>query len=56
MVKWETITRKRWEYEATGWSDFGPLSLNIYSLAGRWFSFGFHLSIVPLYVDIHIIF
>lgn len=32
----------------------GPLCLNIYTLAGTWISAGVHLSIVLLYVDLHV--
>ena len=33
----------------------GRLCVNVYALAGTWISFGVHLSIVPLYIDLHIL-
>jgi hypothetical protein len=31
----------------------GKLSINILMLAGAWISLGIHVSMVPLYVDVH---
>ena len=33
----------------------GPVCLNVYTLAGPWFSLGFHISFRPLYFDLHLL-
>lgn len=40
--------------QRTRWVDVGPVSVNVYTLAGPWLSAGMHVSVVPLYVDVHI--
>ena len=42
-----------WELEGSWWLTLGPIGISLYLLAGRWVSLGVHLSIVPLYLDIH---
>jgi hypothetical protein len=41
-------------FEGSRYWLFGPLCINMYTLAGAWLSAGLHLSIVPLYADIHV--
>lgn len=43
----------KYEVEGSWWLYLGSLAVSIYLLAGRWISLGIHISIVPLYVDIH---
>jgi hypothetical protein len=54
MIKRHYIIKKKYELEAMYWFVFRYIAISIYILAGRWISLGFHLSFVPLYVDLHI--
>jgi hypothetical protein len=42
-------------YEGSRYRYFGPLCLNVYTLAGWWASLGVHLSLRPCYVDLHLL-
>jgi hypothetical protein len=44
-----------WEKTASWYWFAGGFCLNIYMLAGNWVSAGLHLSIVPLYIDLHVL-
>lgn len=46
---------KRLEAQGSWWIYLGPITLSVYMLAGRWISCGIHLSVVPLYIDLHML-
>lgn len=55
MVERHYLSKRNLELEGQWWIYLGKLVISFYVLAGRWVSLGFHLSFVPLYVDLHVI-
>lgn len=41
--------------ERQDWINLKPIYISIYTLSGFWFSLGIHISIIPLYFDIHLL-
>lgn len=46
---------KKHEIEGSWWIDLGPIVISVYLLAGRWLSLGIHISFVPAYIDLHVL-